>query len=373
MKQIWKYINDDDFKYLEQSVLFLNEEFSSTFGESPWSIEYFKWKLGKENPAGSGLMSLAICNEKVVGTTTLTLKKLLINGKEVLGGEMGDSFTSLAIRRRGAPFNLSHFDSNPNSYINKSVFGRLAHETRNRAERMGVKFIYGTPNINALPGWTKNLGYRELTNISIRNFYRPTARYISARFPLIKDFEKLIKFLDDSVLSISRKIYKIISVQKIYFNKPNEYELNSLWVKCKPIIGFSLIRDAQYWNHRYYNHPKFEYDTFIVKENNQLTGILVTKKLITTDGKLYIALVEWMGEGKILNNPLIKEVLYHYRNSNVDLYYLFASNSLFKMSNLRNNFFFSSSSIPVINSNNDTFDQTIFKESFFYLGSTDAI
>ena len=52
MKQYWKYINNDDFKYLEQSVLFLNEEFSSTFSESPWSIEYFKWKLGKENPAG---------------------------------------------------------------------------------------------------------------------------------------------------------------------------------------------------------------------------------------------------------------------------------------------------------------------------------
>ena len=374
MKQYWEYINDDKLNYLEQTVLFLTDEFSFSFGESPWSKEYFKWKLGNDNPAGPGFMSVAISNEKVVGTTTLTLKKALINGKEVLGGEMGDSFTSLAIRRGGLPLNLTASNSNPNSYINKSVFGRLAHETRIRAEKMGVKFIYGTPNMNAFPGWTKNLGYRELIDIKVRNYYRPTAKYVCTKFPIIKNIEGIIKFLDDSTVSFSRKIYKFNSLQTINFERPNEDELDALWVKCKPINGFSLIRDAQYWKHRYYIHPKFKYDTFVVRQNDDLTGILITKKLITKDGKLYIALVEWMGEGLVLNNNLLNEVLYHFKNSNIDLYYLFSSNSLFKMSNLRNKLFFSGSKIPVINPiNNDSFDQTLFQDSFFYLGSTDAI
>ena len=128
-----------------------------------------------------------------------------------------DTFTSLAIRRGGLPLNLTASNSNPNSYINKSVFGRLAHETRIRAEKMGVEFIYGTPNMNAFPGWTKNLGYRELIDIKVRNYYRPTAKYVCTKFPIIKNFEGIIKFLVDSTLSFSRKIYKFHSLQKINF------------------------------------------------------------------------------------------------------------------------------------------------------------
>ena len=66
MKQYWEYIIDDKLKYLEQTVLFLTDEFSFSFVESPWSKEYFKWKLGNDNPAGPGFMSVAISNEKVV-------------------------------------------------------------------------------------------------------------------------------------------------------------------------------------------------------------------------------------------------------------------------------------------------------------------
>ena len=74
MSKFWQYLEDDNLKYLDQSVLFLNSEFPSSLGELFWSTDYFKWKLTNINPAGAGFMSIALANESIVGTTTLTLK-----------------------------------------------------------------------------------------------------------------------------------------------------------------------------------------------------------------------------------------------------------------------------------------------------------
>ena len=186
MSKFWHYLEDDNLKYLDQSVLFLNSEFPSSLGELFWSTDYFKWKLTNINPAGAGFMSIALANESIVGTTTLTLKRILINGKEILGGEIGDCYSSISIRRKGVPLKISNFDTNPEAYINKSVFGRLAHETRLRAEKIGVSFIYGTPNSNAYPGWINNLGYTQVQNINICNYSRPTPYYASSEFFFLK-------------------------------------------------------------------------------------------------------------------------------------------------------------------------------------------
>ena len=50
------------------------------------------------------------------------------------------------------------FSDNPNAYVNKSPFGRLAYEITKAAISDGINFLYGTPNTKAFPGWVNKLG-----------------------------------------------------------------------------------------------------------------------------------------------------------------------------------------------------------------------
>ncbi len=99
------------------------------------SAEYFLWKIS-ENPAGKGFVTLSMDREKIVGTLTMTQKKLFFKGKLISAVEIGDVFTDPAYQRQG-------------------IFTSLVIATRDRAIDNGVQLIYGTPNEIALPGYEK--------------------------------------------------------------------------------------------------------------------------------------------------------------------------------------------------------------------------
>ena len=122
MSDVWHVVNDDKLGQVDLVVDFLMGEYCPTDSDPIWSAEYFRWKLGAANPAGTGYLTLAVAGGKVVGTVSLTRKRLLIGGKEYHGGEVGDSYSSANMRRGGQPAELSSGDNDKNSYINKSIF-----------------------------------------------------------------------------------------------------------------------------------------------------------------------------------------------------------------------------------------------------------
>jgi GNAT superfamily N-acetyltransferase len=130
--------------------------FISSFGEPGGDSDgrrshsgaYYSWKL-RDNPAGPGFVSLAVDGERIVGTTTVTRKHLYHRGRPMLAAEIGDTFTDPEYQRQG-------------------IFTALVKATRDRATAAGIEVIYGTPNPNSLPGYEKNLAFRQKAGLDLR-------------------------------------------------------------------------------------------------------------------------------------------------------------------------------------------------------------
>jgi hypothetical protein len=373
---IWSHYDADQLSMLPETVSFLNRNFGVEGADSVWSEEYFKWKLGNSNPAGSGHLSIALCEGEVVGTMSITRKRLLIDGKFVVAGEIGDSYSSPAIRRRGKPFDLISYDSNPNSYLNKSVFGRLAAETQLRAEANGIEIIYGTPNANAYPGWTKKLGYFEIDQQDFTYYVRPGAEGIVRQYPKLSGMKSILVPLDKMVTSVLKNCFRINNNRCLFEPvRPSYEKIDELWESTKPLSGFNFVRDASYWKHRYVDRPSVEYTFFSIIRDDQLCGILVARSYISFDLKKIVSVTEWMINSEVSLNWLLAELTYYFREHNADLISVYADKNVIKPGRLIKNLFFPRVSVPVIYSNSKTSRELQSNKGDFnlYLGNTDAV
>jgi len=375
MNHKWSYVNGDNLHFIDKAVNFLQHEFSTIDVDQVWSIEYFKWKLSAANPAGSGYISLAMLDDKVVGIVSLTKKRLLINGVQIIGGEVGDSYTTALLRKFSQPLEPSSLDRDPSSYINRSIFGRLASETRLRAESDGIKLIYGTPNSNAYPGWTKRLGYLDVQGFSNYSYSRPTWRFIIKKYPNITFTTSLIKAIDNSFISIHALLCRLInSSLRFDLNLPDNDEIEELWMRIKPKMGFSLVRDWAYWQHRYLEHPLAKYIFFSIRRNDKLVGLVVIRKMLVEGRKNVLLIVEWMTERDVSFNFILTNILDVCKEWEIDVFSLYAKVSGQEAKASLQSFFLKRQRIPVIMANtSEGLEISNIKDHiYFYLGSTDA-
>jgi len=294
----WTTQADDRLECLEEVVSFLQRDFGVIGGVPTWTADYMRWKLGPSNPAGCGYMSIARCDGKVVGVVTLTRKRILVDGHEAVGGEVGDTYTSATFRRSGAPALMSPLDADPQSYVNKSIFGRLASEVFSRATADGVTIVYGTPNKNAFPGWTKRLGYGVVRNENYYCFSRPTARYFVRRFPWLGVIAPLLVFADRGLI---RAQLMAMSFRAPHLDVSEELssddEIDRLWYSTRPQEGFSLVRDSRYWRHRYRDNPLCQYTLKSFRKNGALVGVVAMRETSQPgENKRVLSLIEWMAQ-----------------------------------------------------------------------------
>ena len=137
-KKIWQLSIADDLRFDTAHQI---GEFIASFStpenvRRTFAAEYYLWKIVK-NPAGRGFVSLAVDMDRIVGTTTVTRKKVWFRGQLVDAAEIGDTFTD------------------PN-YQKLGIFTALVNASRARAIAEGVRMIYGTPNNQSLPGYEKH-------------------------------------------------------------------------------------------------------------------------------------------------------------------------------------------------------------------------
>jgi len=97
-KTQWEIVILDDLhdELLAKSVSFLSG-FVPEGGDPIWSAEGFTWKL-QQNPAGPGFMLCVVLGDEVVGTNSITLKRVWYRGRELLAGEAGDIYVSPKVR-----------------------------------------------------------------------------------------------------------------------------------------------------------------------------------------------------------------------------------------------------------------------------------
>ena len=270
---------DHELAFVEASAKFLEGEFGSLTETPKWSAALFFWKLSEVNPSGKGILVVAKINEKIIATASLTIKRVIVDGVEMLSGEIGDTYSAEKLRRLAIPGSLLMTNQDANHYVNKSIFGRLVSEITNLAETLGCQIIYGTPNQNSLPGYVKKLGFSEIKGYKNTSRSMPTSLYFehTARVP-----RAILKIC----IPIISKIFFLYRSFILNFFKPSgvivknslplDKDINGLWESCKPSKGFSLIKDSKYYNYRFRDHPLEQYDYHSFYLNGELSCVIVS-------------------------------------------------------------------------------------------------
>lgn len=361
MNKIYNIYLKNDLDSFEKVSNFLNNEFGNSRTFDFWSKEMFIWKILSNNPAGDGYLAYAESEGKVIGTAAIVKKRIIFDNVLSIAFEIGETYTHPDFRKNIFPKEPFKNINDPNHYLNKSIFGRLVEELKIKANEEEIDFIYGTPNQNSIKGYLKHLNFFELknySNISMSNF----------------DF---IGFLKRKKYSILFKVFSSYN----YLPKINNFRisrefpekgLDDLWNKTKPVKGFSLVRDAQYWDHRYLQKPKSNYSFFSFYYKNSLEGIIVIRVENVLKFKT-LHIVEWMSTKKIGFSKMINIVKQEYKNDHIEKYYIWTQRFSKNFFILLLKGFIPTHKIPIIFLNTKKTKKLKNNKFIFFLGSSDVI
>ncbi len=298
--QDWEVATLDDLNTvgLRSTANFLNAQFPGTYYPE-CTPETFSWKLGSNNPAGRGFITVAISNGEVIGVFSLTRKTLIMKGEMLNAGEIGDAFTHPSYRRNGRCITPRDHLNVSGEYYDKSVFGRLVAETLFRARESGVEFVYGTPNRVARPSYLKRLGFIECSNGKIYSKYFLTEKFDRPRLFsfLVKRVSKLnyfyckifirLHFGKDAVKPIEDKKLVMEVIKRIKFADYSESE-------------FGMLLSEKYLMSRYINHPTMNYFFYEVQSKNQTLGIIIACEITRASGIKTLVVSDWL-----IANPVL--------------------------------------------------------------------
>lgn len=314
---LWSVIEDDELIHVKSVAEFLQKEFGSAEGDVAWSEDFLRWKLGYSNPAGKGYLAFAEFQGNVVGTMSLVLKRIWVNGQELIVGEIGDAFThpdflkpSMVRKARCATVN-SECDQT-DDYFNKSIFGRLATQIRFRAHAEGITEIYGTPSNKSLPGFTKKLGYIFPDTPGIYARVVPSVEMILNQYKIAEPlgyplflFLKICRFFALFTVGNFPKKYRVHKLGEIV-----DSDFDQLWLRVRNNYQLSLIKDSAWIRWRYQRNPLAEYDIFLLKEGDRIVGWVVLKKFIGKGGVKCLMVADWLLDiDESIAKCLIKDIL----------------------------------------------------------------
>jgi len=301
MKEDWSVMIVDDLmkEALSKVVAFL-KTFEPPGGDAWWSPEHFKWKL-EQNPAGRGFLTCAVANDEVVGTASITPKRIWYRNQVVSGGEAGDIYSHPEYRK---PKNKGKRASQKRSnYSEKSIFGRLATLNTIRALERGVNVIYGVPNAAASPGW-KRMGYR-VHPMHLVNLHRPSILSVFSRWKLaafseksfLKPLIRILSAFEGLLESVSFKSWQAKKKRMGYSierKRDSTSDLDDLWDRVKSQREFSLVRDQRYFQHRFVDNPLAKYEIYTVSHKGMLCGVIVSRVHLTGSGLNGCTIADWL-------------------------------------------------------------------------------
>ena len=250
---------------LAKAVEFFKSNFPSD-SVKPIDVNFFVSKLGEANPFGSGYFSVASHQGKVIGTCTAVRKRIVVENEIVNIVEIGDTFTSPDYRKNCYFEDLYPGTTSKNDYLNKSIFGRLATETLDRARLEGSKYVFGTPNLQAKLSWLKRMEFKLVDQNRISRVSAATKLY-----PLYNK-NKLFALVSRLYLSLSFLIcffqvrnYRLSVVQDkkevIFDFEPKYFQQNS---------SISIENDPKYLEKRFLSNPDKTYE--VIRVTNRKTG-----------------------------------------------------------------------------------------------------
>jgi len=229
------------------------------------SKEYYEWKLLK-NPYKQGKIFLERKQGIVVGSTSITPKRVSIGGRLMAAAELGDGFTHPEYQRQG-------------------IFSKLSNACTQFTISQGIEVIYGTPNSQSLPVLMK-LGYRPCPFVKLNYMAKHRWSLLAtirsmAKLMLHRKCDQIFLYLSAILKqtfsrplfscakgTVTEQSFDILSIDKF------TDEIDGLWGSQR--YGFSTIRDKTYINWRYFENPD-EYDVIVAKKGDKCLGYVVTK------------------------------------------------------------------------------------------------
>lgn len=380
----WSVVDDHELIHVKSVAGFLQKEYGDAEGDVSWSEDFLRWKLEASNPAGRGYLAFAECQGSVVGTMTLVLKRMWLDGQELVVGEIGDAYThpdflkpSMVKYARCTTKNTELGQSS--EYLNRSIFGRLATHICSRAHVDGIKEIYGTPNNKALPGWTKKLGYIVPDGAGIYSRVVPSVAMVLGKYKIAKTlrqplslFLKVCRFLALFTAGTPLQQYQIFKLEE---NAGSGFD--ELWFRVRKNYQLSLVKDSAWVRWRYQSNPLAQYDIFVMKRDGEIVGWVVLRKFIGKGGVSCLAIADWLFDTeKEIATLFLKDVLRR-KNYVSDAIMIWSSENVHFSSWLRRVSFFRRRRINIMVHRESEFMLEGFKrgkwQDWFTIGSSDNV
>lgn len=241
-------------------------DFRALFGPNPirdTSAAYYRWKI-YDNPFGTGFIHLEKREGRTVGSTTLSRRRIAVNGVCLSAAEIGEAFTLPDFRRQG-------------------IFLKGVRACMQYASEQGIDLIYATPNPQSLPGFINKLGFVMNPNISwqslVKHLSSPgtllkgAAGCLATRHPIqrMKRLGRMIRYQ-----RIRRARLASLSSLDIHTQTAADfpYEVNGLWKLDHPT--FCMFRDRLYLRWRFVDNPD-SYCILTALKQDEPVGCLALK------------------------------------------------------------------------------------------------
>jgi hypothetical protein len=290
-----RFVDDLSDDLVDRVATFFEKYFPGVFG-GPCDPEIFRWKLGATNPAGSGILAVAVTDDdEIAGVMTATMKQMTVEGRPVLGAETGDTFTHPDFRRAGRAAELSA-GTTADHYLNRSVFGRLVDEVSRSLFDQNVELVYGTPNDQSLPGYCRRGGYEVAPTASAQSWHCPLTRLFIDRFPAAtgrvtaQAFDRIRQTLHrppDSPQEMTTIPLRRDTPTAV-FNK-----VDRIWDNVPSGQHISIVQDGAWIRHRYALHPSQPYDLHLLGETDQPEAFAVSRTITRSRGATSRCIAEW--------------------------------------------------------------------------------
>ena len=214
-------------------------------GTTQLSDEEFRWWF-ERNPAGEGIVSLAVADEDVVGVVAMSYFRTALDG----------SVTRLAV-----PVNAA---TDPR-FRGQGVFSTLERENERVAAESGSPLSVTFPNGTSYPIFVRRLGWSDLPRL--RLWARPLRAGGVARYLLGRTGAQGGLRPRDSAAQALRGL-AVRPVERF------DADFDELGRRAGSAYGHHFVRDSAYFNWRYLDSPR-DYRCFGAYREGELAGAAV--------------------------------------------------------------------------------------------------
>ncbi|MBU1628313.1 GNAT family N-acetyltransferase [bacterium] len=274
------------------------ELFKRVFGKNR-TREEWNWRF-KENPAGKSIIEVARDGDRIIGHYSVSPAKFLVQGSEYIGMQEIDLMVSpdyiKGLKKAG-------------------VFIKLGKKLYENVEKAGIKFTFGFPNQNSSPIGSKLLGWKAVAEIPLYSLYL-TTKLIKEKIktnPLKRFLAILLFKIYFTCCKLVRSLIlrRCMAIEKIdHFDERAEV----LWQDNGSKYDIAIIRNSEYLNWRFFQHPLKEYTVYGIFRDDNLAGYIALKTIISDSGGikegLIVDLFAEMDNSSVVKLLLVKAIDY---------------------------------------------------------------